>query len=76
MDVTGIEDINDINVSLNIYFYESHVYNVLKAIKLSKAPSPDGVNPFFFQHFWDIVGHDVTFDLFNGCQIYITPKIS
>ncbi|KAF7841484.1 reverse transcriptase [Senna tora] len=25
----------------------------------SKAPSPDGMPPIFFQHFWDIVGNDL-----------------
>jgi len=53
MDVTGIEDINDINVSLNIYFYESHVYNVLKTIKLSKAPRGESIFfPTLLGHCW------------------------
>ena len=26
----------------------------------SKSPKPDGMSPFFFQKYWQIVGNDVT----------------
>ena len=28
-----------------------------------KSPGPDGMNPCFFQQFWDLVGKDVTDDV-------------
>ncbi|KAF7835259.1 Transposon TX1 uncharacterized 149 kDa protein [Senna tora] len=34
----------------------------------TKAPGPDGMPPIFFQHFWDIVGDDLT-GMINGDYI-------
>lgn len=36
----------------------------------SKAPGPDGMSPFFFQKYWDIVGADVS----NAVIHFLTTK--
>lgn len=30
-------------------------------MKSFKAPSPDGFQPIFFKHFWDIIGDDIRY---------------
>ena len=53
-----------------------------------KAPGPDGMNPGFFQHYWDVVSDDVTatclFNLnkgvmpsgLNSTSIVLVPKVN
>lgn len=41
-------------------FIEDEVKTALFQMHPTKAPGPDDVNPLFFQHFWHIVGHDVS----------------
>ena len=40
-------------------YTEEEVQTTLFQMHPSKAPSPDGMSPFFFQRFWHIVGHNV-----------------
>lgn len=35
------------------------VHSALKQTHPSKAPGPDGFSPYFYQHFWPVVGNDV-----------------
>ncbi|CAN1788373.1 hypothetical protein LINPERHAP1_LOCUS18023 [Linum perenne] len=35
-----------------------------------KAPGPDGLNPAFYQTFWDVVGQDVIQD----CKQWLTSR--
>jgi hypothetical protein len=42
-----------------------------------KAPGPDGFQPLFFKHFWNVVGNDVwclVRDAFN--KVYIDEHIA
>ena len=40
--------------------FEGHeIKNVIFSMHLDKSPGPDGMNPSFFQHFWDVIGEDV-----------------
>ena len=40
-------------------YTEEEVRTTLFQMHPSKAPSPNGMSPFFFQRFWHIVGHNV-----------------
>jgi hypothetical protein len=35
------------------------VRNAIFSMQSFKAPGPDGFQPLFFKHFWDVVGEDV-----------------
>ncbi|XP_019176335.1 PREDICTED: uncharacterized protein LOC109171734 [Ipomoea nil] len=41
-------------------FEKAEVKTALFAMFPDKAPGPDGMNPRFYQHFWDVVGEDVS----------------
>ena len=36
-----------------------------------KSPGPDGMNPGFFQHFWDVIGEDVI----SSCLYYLNNQL-
>ena len=38
-----------------------------------KAPGPDDMNPFFYQHFWPIVGECVTKCVLDSLNLGVTP---
>ena len=45
----------------------------------TKVPGPEGMNPLFFQHFWHIVGHDVScavIDCLNSRKILSTINLT
>ena len=47
-------------------------WTALNQMHPHKAPSPDGMNPFFFQKFWDAIGDDVAatvISILNGHAI-------
>ncbi|XP_019191056.1 PREDICTED: uncharacterized protein LOC109185569 [Ipomoea nil] len=46
-------------------FEESEVKSALFSMYPDKAPGPDGMNPGFYQHFWDVVGTDVSSYIVN-----------
>ncbi|XP_019194227.1 PREDICTED: uncharacterized protein LOC109188138 [Ipomoea nil] len=46
-------------------FEESEVKSTLFSMYPDKAPGPDGMNPGFYQHFWDVVGTDVSSYIVN-----------
>ena len=41
-------------------FLEAEVTLALKQMAPLKAPGPDGMPPFFYQHYWGVVNQDVT----------------
>lgn len=47
-------------ISLLEEFTNDEVKTTLFQMHTTKAPSPDGMNPLFFQHYWHIVGSDVS----------------
>ena len=50
----------DMNSILLEEFTEDEVRTSIFQMHPTKAPDPDSMNPIFFQHFWHIVGHDVS----------------
>ncbi|XP_019159684.1 PREDICTED: uncharacterized protein LOC109156288 [Ipomoea nil] len=48
------------NDSLLRPFQLEEVKSALFSMFPDKAPGPDGINPGFYQHFWDVVGGDVS----------------
>ena len=41
-------------------FSESEVHVALNQMAPLKAPGPDGMPPIFYQHYWDLMGKDIT----------------
>lgn len=48
------------NAKLLRPFCSEEVKVAIFSMKPDKAPSPDGMNPIFFLHFWFVIGEDVT----------------
>ena len=48
------------NALLTKEFQAEEVRKALKQMHPLKAPSPDGKNPLFYQHFWPTIGDCVT----------------
>ncbi|XP_019176759.1 PREDICTED: uncharacterized protein LOC109172055 [Ipomoea nil] len=50
----------EMKISLSQPFTMSDVKTALFDMKPEKAPGPDGMSPAFFQHFWPLLGHDLS----------------
>lgn len=62
----------DMNNTLLLPFIGEEVRTALFQMNPSKALGPDGMNAFFYQKFWHIVGNDVTtavLDFLNSGQL-------
>ena len=66
MNLGGVLDVVDrrftpkMNTSLLQRYTAEEVRQALFQMHPSKSPGSDGMSPFFFQKFWNIVGNDVT----------------
>ncbi|KAK9995768.1 hypothetical protein SO802_020454 [Lithocarpus litseifolius] len=63
----------DMNASLIKEFQAGEVYRALKQMYPLKAPSPDGMPPLFFQHFWSLAGSTVTKTVLDFLNFGISP---
>ncbi|XP_019179165.1 PREDICTED: uncharacterized protein LOC109174381 [Ipomoea nil] len=61
------------NMQLLRPFEDSEVKAALFSMYPDKAPGPDGMNPGFYQHFWDVVGNDVTSYIVNCLNTRTLP---
>ena len=52
--------LDEMNQSLNVEYTREDVVTALKQMEPLKAPSPNGLPPLFFQHYWQLVGDDMT----------------
>jgi ribonuclease HI len=50
---------NDINALMTVFPSHSEIKSAVFALNKDSAPGPDGFGAFFYQHFWEIVKHDV-----------------
>ena len=48
------------NIQLLEEFSENEVHVALNQMAPLKAPGTDGMPPIFYQHYWDLVGKDIT----------------
>ena len=62
------------NAELVKEFTELEVKEALNQMAPLKAPSPDGMPPLFYQHFWLIMQHDVTSAILLWLNLGILPK--
>ncbi|XP_019178300.1 PREDICTED: uncharacterized protein LOC109173514 [Ipomoea nil] len=62
------------NVMLNRPFENNEVKEALFAMYPDKAPGPDGLNPGFYQQFWEIVGGDVSGFITNALNSCVFPE--
>lgn len=49
----------DMNRDLCADYSVTEIKNALFQMYPTKAPGPDGMPPFFFQHFWETIGPDI-----------------
>ena len=56
IDLLPIKLTNNIRTILESAYHEEKIYVALKQMHQGKAPSPDGMNPFFCQRYSPIVG--------------------
>lgn len=50
----------EMNMVLDMAISKEEVRRATFQMQPSKAPGPDGMNSFFFQRYWSIVGKDTT----------------
>ncbi|XP_019183645.1 PREDICTED: uncharacterized protein LOC109178466 [Ipomoea nil] len=62
------------NVMLDRPFENNEVKEALFAMYPDKAPGPDGLNPGFYQQFWEIVGGDVSGFITNALNSCVFPE--
>ena len=54
-------------------FQAAEVVQALKQMHPKKSPSPNGMPPFFYQHYWSLVGNCVTQTIFDFLNYGIIP---
>ncbi|XP_019179933.1 PREDICTED: uncharacterized protein LOC109175136 [Ipomoea nil] len=77
---------DEMNSSLTKPFTMVEVKTTLFSMAPDKAPGPDGMSPAFYQHFWPVLGHDLSVFIlscvsnrafppgFNTSNIVLLPK--
>jgi len=59
LDVVDRRVTPNMNNALLQRYTLNEVRRALFQMHPSKSPNPDGISPFFFQKYWNIVGYDV-----------------
>ena len=65
---------DEMNVDLVKEFTELEVKEALNQMAPLKVPSPDGMPPLFYQHFWVTMRHDVTSAILTWLNSGILPQ--
>ncbi|XP_019176856.1 PREDICTED: uncharacterized protein LOC109172161 [Ipomoea nil] len=55
----------EMKISMSQPFTMGDVKTALFDMKPDKAPGPDSMSPAFFQHFWPVLGHDLSMFILN-----------
>lgn len=64
----------DMNRQLVADFKECEIHEALNKMGPLKSLSPDGMPPFFFQHYWDLVGKEITSLVLSFLNSAILPE--
>ena len=64
----------ELNEELLTNFKAKEVWRALKQMHPTKAPSPNGMSPIFYQNYWDIVGSDVIKCVLNALNSGVMPS--
>lgn len=59
------------NASLTEELSFTEFTQAVKSMHPDKASGPDGLNPAFFQHFWDMLGTEV----YNCCKQWLADEV-
>ena len=63
----------EMNSQLSSDFMAWEVQQAITQMAL-KAPSPYDMPPFFYQHYWDLIGDDITLSILNFLNTASLPK--
>ena len=64
----------EMNSQLSSDFMAWEVQQAITQMAPLKAPGPDGMPPFFYQHYWDLIGDDITLSILNFLNTASLPK--
>lgn len=53
------------NATLSSLFQPWEVHDATKQLAPLKASGPDGVPPFFYQNYWNLIGNDISHPVLN-----------
>lgn len=64
----------EMNEALLCEFREDEVSLALNQMHHTKAPSPDGMSPIFYQKYWDVVGSSVVNSVLQTLRTRVMPN--
>ena len=64
----------DMNRQLLAEFSKGGVKMALNQMAPLKAPGPDGIPPLFYQHYWDLVGKEITISVLSFLNYASLPE--
>lgn len=62
------------NQMLTEDFTREEIQEAIFLMHPDKSPGPDGMNPVFYQNFWNIIGNDVTQACLNVLSSRVIPS--
>ncbi|XP_010484806.1 PREDICTED: uncharacterized protein LOC104763089 [Camelina sativa] len=74
MDSVGRQELNSALTALNRPFLATEVEFSIRCMGKYKAPGPDGFQPIFYQHCWDMVGTSVTRFVLDFFETGVLPR--
>lgn len=64
----------EMNSQLSSDFMAWEVQQAITQMAPLKALGPDGMPPFFYQHYWDLIGDDITLSILNFLNTASLPE--